>query len=264
MRFICICLGATVAGCAVYDVPTADGPDAELPGDGSGIHIGTGGSSGGGGTAATDGEDDRRGDAATTGDADERGAREDVAIVAVPLPFAVDAYFIPTGYMGDGVHPGAIALETSGCKMPRPVGARGSCYKITYKPIAPAMPGYPAWAGVYWLSPQDNWGQKPGRTIQAGAKTVSFYAAGTAGSESVAFRAGGVQDTTQPYHDTFRVEQTQMLATSFTRYSLDLSGQAYDQVIGGFAWIMTTFDAASWAPGAPPIVFYIDDIEWQP
>jgi hypothetical protein len=48
-------------------------------------------------------------------------------------------------------------------------------------------------------------------------------------------------------------------------YSLDLTGQSYDQVIGGFAWIVRTFDPTSWAPGAPPIIFYLDDddIEWR-
>jgi hypothetical protein len=61
-----------------------------------------------------------------------------------------------------------------------------------------------------------------------------------------------------------RVDQTQMLAPTLTRYSLDLTGQIYDRIIGGFAWIITTYDQASWAPGAPPIVFYLDDLEWQP
>jgi hypothetical protein len=91
---------------------------------------------------------------------------------------------------------------------------------------------------------------------------VTFYAAGATGTESVTFRAGGVQDLTLPYQDTFRVDQTETLSTTLTPYSLDLNGQAYDQVIGGFAWILTTYDAATWAPAAPPIVFYIDDIEW--
>jgi hypothetical protein len=189
-------------------------------------------------------------------------AREDAPPAAVALPFVVDAYFVPTGYMGDAVHPGAVTVETTGCKLPRPAGARGNCYKITYRPQPPLTAGNPAWAGVYWLSPQDNWGQKPGRRIQPGATAVTFYAAGATGTESVAFRAGGVQDAMFSYQDTFRVEQSFTLSTSLMPYALDLSGQAYDAVIGGFAWTIVTFDAASWAPGAAPIVFYIDDIEW--
>jgi hypothetical protein len=188
--------------------------------------------------------------------------REDVSPVAVGLPFAVDAYFVPTGYMGDGVHPGALVVETSNCKTPRPTGARGNCYRITYRPQAPTTAGNPAWAGVYWLAPQDNWGQKPGRKIQPGATAVTFYAAGAVGGEAVAFRAGGVQNAMFAYQDTFRVEQSFTLTTTMTPYTLDLTGQTYDAVIGGFAWIVVTFDAATWAPGAAPIVFYLDDIEW--
>jgi len=195
----------------------------------------------------------------------EAGILPDVAdagAVGVALPFAVDFFFISTGYMGDGVTPGAIVVDRANCKLPRPVGARGNCYKISYQPLPPATPGNPAWAGVYWLSPQDNWGQRPGRKIQPAATAVTFYAAGATGTESVAFRVGGVQDTTMPYQDTIRVEQTEALSTTLSMYSLDLTGQVYDEVIGGFAWIIVTNDAASWAPGAPPIVFYIDDIQW--
>jgi hypothetical protein len=222
---------------------------------------------GGGGSSTDAAVDGQVADAARTvpeagpvADVEVERAPEDVPPAAIALPFAVDAYFVPTGYMGDGVRPGAIVVETSGCKLPRPTAARGNCYKITYRPQPPTTP--PAWAGVYWLSPQDNWGQKPGRRIQPGATTVAFYAAGATGTESVTFRAGGVQNGTFAYQDTFRVEQTFSLTTSLTPYSLDLTGQVYDAVIGGFAWMVVTFDAASWAPGAPPIVFYIDDIEW--
>jgi hypothetical protein len=225
---------------------------------------GAGGANAGSAGAAVDASDAARPivDAATAADVEAERASADVPPVAVALPFAVDAYFVPTGYMGDGLHPGAITVETSACKQPRPAGARGNCYKVTYRPQPPLMPGASAWAGVYWLSPQDNWGQKPGRKIQPGATAVTFYAAGATGTESVAFRAGGVQNATFAYQDTFRVEQTFALTTNLTPYSLDLTGQVYDAVIGGFAWMITTTDPASWAPGAPPIVFYIDDIEW--
>ena len=93
---------------------------------------------------------------ARTADAGIDDGRADAGPVVVGLPFVVDAYFVPTGYMGDGLRPGAILIETSGCKLPRPAGARGSCYRITYRPQPPATMGGPAWAGVYWLAPQDN------------------------------------------------------------------------------------------------------------
>jgi len=283
LRVLCIALVSfAVAGCAVYDKPTSGGPTTggSLASGGAGgegpetAAGGAGTSAAGGAGAGASGEDMGGNGGAGTGaggadfdggggtDSQDAGTPpEDAAAMAVAIPFVVDSYFVATGYMGDGVRPGVITVQTAGC-LPRPAGARGHCYKVTYKPQPPAVAGQPAWAGVYWLAPQDNWGQRPGRKIQPGATTVTFYAAGQTGTESVTFRAGGVQDALQPYQDTFRIEQTETLSNMLTPYSLDLVGQTYDQVIGGFAWIITTNDAATWDAGAPPIVFYIDDIEW--
>ena len=266
--------GVGGAGGGSAEVATTTGIGSSMGGAGTAVGSG-GGAAGaiaggaGGADAGSAGAGVDAGDAGpfvseggSAADVDVERAPQDVATVAVALPFVVDAYFVPTGYMGDGLRAGAITVETSGCKLPRPVGARGNCYRITYRPQPPAMAGNPAWGGVYWLSPQDNWGQKPGRKVQPGATAVTFYAAGATGTESVAFRTGGVQDPLLPNNDTFRVEQSFTLTTSLTKYSLDLTGQSYDTVIGGFAWIVVTYDAASWAPGAAPIVFYLDDIEW--
>jgi len=288
LRVLCIALVSfAVAGCAIYDKPTSggqttgsslsaggaggEGPETSAGGAGTSAAGDTGA---GGASAGASGEDmDGNGSAGTgaggtdfdgsggTG-AQDASTPRDAGVVAVALPFVVDSYFVATGYMGDAIHPGVINVQTVGC-LPRPAGARGHCYKVTYKPQPPAVAGQAAWAGVYWLAPQDNWGQRPGRKIEPGATTVTFYAAGQTGTESVTFRAGGVQDISQPYQDTFRIEQTETLSTTLTSYSLDLVGQTYDQVIGGFAWIVTTNDSATWDAGAPPIIFYIDDIEWM-
>ena len=52
------------------------------------------------------------------------------------------------------------------------------------------------------------------------------------------------------------------LSTALLRYTIDLTGQTYDQVIGGFAWIVTVpSPSATATPKA--IVFYLDDMRWE-
>ena len=174
-------------------------------------------------------------------------------VTSAPLPLTLSDVFAPSGYMGDGATPGAIQVDTTACKTPRPAGAVGDCYKVTY------TPGTLGWAGVYWQYPANNWGASPGKQIEAGATKVAFYAAGAAGGELVQFLAGGENDGTLPYHDAFKVTQNQTLTSALAPYNVDLTGHTYDSgVLGGFAWLVT-------APlgSTAPIVFYLDAITWQ-
>jgi hypothetical protein len=177
------------------------------------------------------------------------------------LPFAVDSYFRPTGYMGDGNTAGPVMVQPSNCKLPRPQGAKGNCYKITYKPQPPETG--PAWGGVYWQYPDNNWGDKPGKRIAQGATKVSFYAASESASEQVTFRVGGIQNAGAPHQDSLKVDLVQTLTPTLTQYSIDVRGETYDEVLGPFAWLITTYEPAKWATGAAPIVFYLDDIHWE-
>jgi hypothetical protein len=173
--------------------------------------------------------------------------------VAASLPLTVSDVFAPSGYMGDGATPGGIQVDTTTCLMPRPTGAVGDCYKVTY------TPGTQGWAGVYWQYPANNWGASPGKRIAAGATKVAFYAAGAAGGEALQFVVGGENDGTLPYHDAFKVMQNQTLTTALAPYSVALGDKTYDTgVLGGFAWLAT-------APvgSTAPIVFYLDAITWQ-
>ena len=47
------------------------------------------------------------------------------------------------------------------------------------------------------------------------------------------------------------------LTAAWAPYSIDLTGQSYTQVLGGFGWTMTATDAG--ASGG----FFVDDIQWQ-
>jgi hypothetical protein len=175
------------------------------------------------------------------------------APAATSLPLTVSDFFAPSGYMGDGATPGAVTVDTTACKMPRPTGAVGDCYAVTY------TPGSLAWAGVYWQYPANNWGAAPGKQIEAGATKVSFFAAGKTGGEVVQFLSGGENDGTLPYHDAFKVMQTVTLTTTLSPVTIDLTGHAYDTgVLGAFAWLVTA-PAGSTAP----IAFYLDAITWE-
>jgi hypothetical protein len=171
--------------------------------------------------------------------------------MAAPLPFVVDSLFIASGFMGDGSSPGAIVQDDNmTCVATRPQGATGHCHKFTYTPAALA------WGGVYWQYPVNNWGASPGKRIAQGATKITFYAAGANGGESIKFIAGGMMG--MAYTDTLKVEQTFALTTTMTPYILDLTGQTYDAVLGGFGWV-----AEAPAGSTAPISFTVDSIRWE-
>jgi predicted RecA/RadA family phage recombinase len=188
------------------------------------------------------------------------------------LPFAADAYFIPSGYMGDALTEGVVEVAKM-CSDPRPAGAVGNCYEFTYTPLAD--PGAQKWAGVYWQYPQNNWGDEPGKTIAPGASKVTFYAKGGSGGEVIKFVTGGIFDVSKTYHDTMKVDQEVTLTTEMNTYTLDFTGQSAESVLGGFGWAAAapSVDAgalpsdpdAAQGSGAPlsPVVFWLDGIQWQ-
>jgi hypothetical protein len=170
------------------------------------------------------------------------------------LPLAVSSVFAPSGYMGDGAGGTAVVADTTCAD--RPSGARGDCYRFTYK-AGPML-----WSGVYWQFPANNWGSAEGKAIPAGASHVSFYAAGAAGGEVLTIKIGGIHDTTLPYSDTFSAQGMFTLSTAMTKYTVDLAGQPYDKVIGGFSWA-TAYPESTNPASAAPIVFFLDDLVWE-
>ena len=177
------------------------------------------------------------------------------------LPFVVDTVFVSSGFMGDGAMAGAIGMvpaktgDSTDCNgMRASTTAAGSCHAVTYTPPGSGGMG---WGGVYWQYPANNWGTKAGFTVPAGAKKVTFQARGLHGGEKVNFLAGGIQGAGNAYTDSVKASVTVTLTNAWAPYQIDLSGQSYTQVLGGFGWTMVATDAA--AGGA----FFVDDIEWQ-
>jgi hypothetical protein len=132
----------------------------------------------------------------------------------------------------------------------RPPGSTGHCHKFTITPSTFA------WGGVYWQYPVNNWGASPGKRIAPGATKVTFYASGAAGGESVKFVVGGMSGLT--YSDTAKAEVSVVLTTTPTPYIIDLTGQTYDAVLGGFG-----FAAEVPVGSTAPIVFTVDSIRWE-
>jgi len=177
------------------------------------------------------------------------------------LPFVVDTVFVSSGFMGDGAMAGTITMtpaktgDSTDCNGKRASStASGSCHVVVY---APPASGGMGWGGVYWQYPANNWGMKPGYAIPAGAKKVTFQAKGAKGGEKVTFLAGGIIDAGKPYTDSVKATAMVVLTADWAPYTIDLSGQSYTQVLGGFGWTMAATDAA--ASGT----FYVDDIQWQ-
>jgi hypothetical protein len=159
------------------------------------------------------------------------------------LPFAVDDWYAPSGYMGDGESPGGVT-DKPVCASPRPAGWLGHCHRFTW------TPGAKKWAGVYWQYPDGNWGDAMGLSLPAGATKVSFQAWGQTGGEIVSFLVG------MKAVDGFALTMDKVvLTTTPQEYDIDLTTTTYAKVVGGFGW--SAGDSSS------AVVFNIDDIRWQ-
>lgn len=168
------------------------------------------------------------------------------------LPFAIDDEYVPSGFMGDLEH---ATMDPEGC-LERVPDAQGNCYQITYAPEMLDASFGTNWAGVFWQSPENNWGEQPGHVVEPGATKIVFSAWAETDGLSVKFLAGGIGGIDTDYQDTFKVEQAKVLGTSPAEFELDLSSSNYSMVLGGFGWVVE-------ANSLDPIVFYVDDVRWK-
>jgi hypothetical protein len=175
------------------------------------------------------------------------------------LPLTVSDHYAPSGGMGDAAVVGAVTIGTDGaaCSAAPAAALKGACYTVTYKPQPIVAPATSTWAGFYWQYPDNNWGTTQPLTVATGAKDVSFYAKGMAGGESIEFEAGGIMNQTMPFADGFSVNQTIKLTTTWTKYTLSMTGKTYaGGVLGAFAWVAQ-------APNANTVTFFVTGIVWE-
>ena len=131
-----------------------------------------------------------------------------------------------------------------------------SCIKVIYD-IDCSKKGR-NWAGVYWLNPADNWGDRKGGYNLTGAQRLSFFARGEKGGERIEeFKIGGVgRGMDYPDSDSAFIGPV-ILTKEWKEYTIDLRGKDLSYISGGFAWVSNT-DANPEA-----CVFYLDDIQYK-
>ena len=165
-------------------------------------------------------------------------------------PFDVSEAYVASGYMGDGeAGTKFVQMRRVAGEMPRAGDTDGMSTRITYQP------GGKGFAGVYWQSPADNWGDKPGNKIQ-GATKISFWAVGAKGGEIVEFKAGGIN--AKRFQDAFEKSMGSVALTNqWKQYSISLKGLNLTSVLGAFAWVATAIDNPS------GLTFYLDAIRYE-
>jgi len=164
-----------------------------------------------------------------------------------------DNHFQPTGWMGDLED---ITIERD-CK-DNPHSGK-SCTKLIYKSNHPQ-----GWAGIYWQSPINNWGEYPGYEIKGVSKLV-FWARGEKGGEKAEFKVGGINR--DPYNnpkllhqDSFgpiSAEKVTTLTKEWKKYEIDLKGEDTSKVIGGFCWVTNKLQNEGGC------IIYLDDVIFE-
>ena len=158
--------------------------------------------------------------------------------------------YTPSGYMPNGeciVMDDAWAQE---CKEGK------SCLKVIYD-AACSVKGR-RWAGVYWLNPADNWGDRKGGYNLTGARKLVFWARGEKGGEVISeFKMGGIGVSREfPDSDAAGIGPV-ILAKDWRQYSIDLRGKDLSYISGGFAWI------ANVEQNPESCTFFLDDIHFE-
>lgn len=170
--------------------------------------------------------------AQTAQKADKKAESDEARPLPLRAPVDVSSYFFPSGWMGDfqgDKGKKLLDLTTAFKGKPRQGSQTGLCIKLTYRGST--------WAGVYWQSPDGNWGDKLGRTV-TGASRVTFWASGEQGGEVVEFKSGG-SGAGYKYRDTFEATTGQFaLERDWKPYEIGLANQDLKNVVGAFACIV--------------------------
>ena len=163
---------------------------------------------------------------------------------------SADNHYIPGGWMGDTGD--LYANESEGTI--KYLGT--SSTKIIYSGTGSG--GFD-WAGMYWLSPDGNWGTDPnGGWDVTGAKSLTFWTRGDVGGEVISFGVGGVGGaygcTLAPKVSTGNIA----LTTTWTQHEIDLTGKDLSRIVGGFEFDTNNTMNPSGA------TFYVDEVRFEP
>jgi len=163
-------------------------------------------------------------------------------------------HYIPSGWMGNQ---SGLTLDENwndACY------AGDSCIRAAY------TPGGANWAGIYWQTPENNWGTVQGAGFDlTGATKLTFWARGEEGGEKIAFLAGGISGAypdslSKTYTDDCVISGADCfinLTDKWQQYTISLEGKNLSHIIGGFAFVTNTPSNPSGA------VFYLDEIRYD-
>jgi hypothetical protein len=157
-------------------------------------------------------------------------------------------HFIPSGWMGDY---GDIKLNDQSTDNPY---SGTTCIQFVYTAKKTQGQG---WAGIYWLNPANNWGDKKGGFDLTGMTKLVFYARGAKGGEIVTVKAGG-NGKGKNYPDSTDAELGPVeLTDAWKQYTINLAGKDLTYISGGLVLVST----ADLNPDGATV--YLDDIKYE-
>ena len=168
---------------------------------------------------------------------------------------AQDNHYFPTGWMGDGEVPGRVSLTECSYDDPH---SEPTAIKIEYTEEVIG------WAGIYWVHPAENWGDRPGGFDLTGADRLTFWARSDTPGAEIEFLIGGVgypngtacsSPLAEPYPDSIcpKIQQTETLSSTWKKYTIPLpQSRNLEKVVGGFGWV-----------AEDEVIFYLDDIVYE-
>jgi exo-beta-1,3-glucanase (GH17 family) len=168
---------------------------------------------------------------------------------------AQDNHYFPTGWMGDGEVPGRVSLTECWYDNPH---SEPTAIKIAYTEEVIG------WAGIYWVHPAENWGDRPGGFDLTGADRLTFWARSDTPNARIEFLIGGIgypngtacsSSSAEPYPDSVcpKIQQTETLSSTWKKYTIPLpQSRNLEKVVGGFGWV-----------AQDEVTFYLDDIVYE-
>ncbi len=189
----------------------------------------------------------------TTAETKDKAKVESTGSSFQPLTVYVDKgarenHYVPSGFMPNGK---CITFDDAwgeNCHSGK------TCIRIKYDVTCSRADQ--KWAGVYWLNPANNWGQKKGGFNLTGAQKLVFWAKGEKGGEQIQeITVGGI---TGDYPDTdTAVIGPIILTNQWQEYTVDLRGKDLSYISGGFSW------TSSEEVNQDECNFYLDDIRYE-
>ena len=162
-------------------------------------------------------------------------------------------HYFPTGMMGDAASPALFQINECWTQNTH---SGPDAIRVNYTG--------PGWAGVYWVDPAENWGDRPGGYNLTGLKKVTFWARSDTPNLQVEIIIGGVGYGTdangntqcgqkiKPYPDSVCPKVSYFITPSsaWQQYTLSIPASAnLANVVGGFGFVLRH-----------PATFFLDDI----